>query len=127
MKTLFVTILSLGLALGASAQRGGHYIARGGGFHGGYHYVPSYHYYPRTYVGVGFGFGYPYGYGFYGPWGWGPWYGPYGMYPPYYYGYGATPPQLAGQIQSIKDDYGQQIKEVRHDKALTHKEKRAKI
>jgi hypothetical protein len=127
MKTLIVTILSLGLALGASAQRGGHFIAHGGGFHGGYHYVPHYHYYPRTYVGVGFGFGYPFGYGWYGPWGYGPWYGPYGPYPPYYYGYGVTPPQLAGQIQGIKDDYGQQIKDVRHDKELTHKEKRARI
>jgi hypothetical protein len=127
MKTLLVTILSLGLALGASAQRGGHYIAHGGG---GFYHAPVYHYsYPRTYVGVGFGFGYPWGYGYYSPWGWGPWgvgYG-YGPYPPYYYGYGAMPPQLAGEIQGIKDDYSQQIKDVRHDKDLTHKEKRARI
>lgn len=116
-------MLSLGLAYGASAQRGGHYIAHGGGYyHGGAVY------YPRTYVGVGFGFGYPYwGYGWYGPWGmYGP-YGPYGPYPPYYYGYGAMPPQLAGQIQGIKEDYAQQIKDTRHDKALSHKERRAKI
>ncbi|HEV9036464.1 MAG TPA: hypothetical protein VGQ51_07590 [Puia sp.] len=126
MKTLFITLLSLGVAMGASAQRGGHVIAHGGG---GFHHAPVYHhhyFYPRSYVGVGFGFGYPWGYGFYNPWGWGPMYG-YGAYPPYYYGHGSTPPQLAGEIQGIKDDYGQQIKDVKHDKALTHKEKRAKI
>ena len=123
MKTLIVTILSLGLAMGASAQRGGHFIAHGGG---GYYHAPVYHYsYPRTYVGVGLGFGYPWGYGFYGPWG--PWGYGYGPYPPYYYGYGAMPPQLAGQIQGIKEDYSQQIKDVRHDKELTHKERRTKI
>lgn len=122
MKTLLITIVSLGLAAGASAQRGGHAIAHGGGF---YH-APVYHYsYPRTYVGVGLGFGYPWGYGFYSPWGWAP-YG-YGAYPPYYYGYGVMPPQLAGEIQGIKEDYSQQIKDVRHDKALTHKDKRTKI
>lgn len=122
MKTLLITIVSLGVAAGASAQRGGHAIAHGGGF---YH-APVYHYYyPRTYVGVGLGFGYPWGYGFYSPWGWGP-YG-YGAYPPYYYGYGTMPPQLAGEIQGIKEDYSQQIKDVRHDKALTHSDKRAKI
>lgn len=122
MKTLLVTLLSLGLAVGASAQRGGHAIVHGGG---GFYHAPvyHYHYYPRSYVGVGFGYGYPWGYGLYGPW------GPYGYapYPPYYYGYGAMPPELAGEIQGIKDDYGQQIKDVRHDKALTHHEKRAKI
>ena len=37
------------------------------------------------------------------------------------------PPQLAGEIQDIKADYSQQIKDVRHDKALTHSEKRTKI
>lgn len=117
-------MLSLGLALGASAQRGGHYIAHGGG----YYHAPVYHYYPRTYVGVGFGFGYPFGYGLYSPWGWAPWYGyGYPPYPPYYYGHGVMPPQLAGQVQGIKDDYAQQIKDVKHDKALAHKEKRTKI
>ena len=120
-------MLSLGLALGASAQRGGgHSIAHGGGFyHGSVGYA-----YPRTYVGVGLGWGWGYPYGFYGPWGpWGPWgYGAmYAPYPPYYYGYGTMPPQLAGEVQGIKDDYAQQIKDVRHDKALAHKEKRTKI
>jgi hypothetical protein len=123
MKTLFVTLLSLGLAMGASAQRGGHAIVHGGG---GFYHAPvyHYHYYPRTYVGVGFGYPWAYG-GWYSPWGWGP-YG-YAPFPPYYYGYGTMPPQLAGEIQGIKDDYSQQIKDVKHDKALTHHEKRTKV
>jgi hypothetical protein len=111
-KRLFIVVFSLGLAFGASAQRfGGHGgVAFGhGGYYGG-------GYYPRTYVGVGFGFGYPYG-----PWGY-----PYG-YPPYYYGYGTMPTQLELQIKDIKNDFDQQIKDVRHDKALTHSEKRQKI
>jgi hypothetical protein len=120
MKKLFILLLSLGLAFGASAQRfGGHGgVAFGhGGYYGG-------GYYPRTYVGVGLGFGYPFGYypyGWYGPWGY-----PY-AYPPYYYGYGAMPTQLELQIKDIKNDYDQQIKDVRHDKALTHSERRQKI
>jgi len=120
-KRLFILLFSLGLAFGASAQRfgGGHGVAFGG--HGGYY---GGGYYPRTYVGVGLGFGYPFGYypyGWYGPWGY-----PY-AYPPYYYGYGAMPTQLELQIKDIKNDYDQQIKDVRHDKALTHSEKRQKV
>ncbi len=115
-KSLFILLFSVGLTIGASAQRfGGH----GGGVafgHGGYY---GGGYYPRTYVGVGFGLGYPYGY--YGAYGY-----PY-AYPPYYYGYGAMPTQLELQIKEVKQDYDQQIKDVRHDKALTHREKRQKI
>jgi hypothetical protein len=114
-KSVFILLFSLGLGFGASAQRFGH----GGGIaygHGGYY---GGGYYPRTYIGVGFGFGYPFGYYPFG-------YGPYG-YPPYYYGYGAMPTQLELQIKDIKSDYEQQIKDVRHDKALTHSEKRQKI
>jgi len=114
MKKIFILLLSLGVAYGASAQRGHTVIVHGGyGYHGGW--------YPRTYVGVGFGFGYPWGYY---PYGYGPWYGPY---PPYYYGYGAMPNQLELQVRDIRNDYAAQIKEVKHDKALTHKERRAKI
>jgi hypothetical protein len=119
-KRLFILLFSLGLAFGASAQRfGGHGgVAFGhGGYYGG-------GYYPRTYVGVGFGFGYPFGYYPYG--GYGPWGYPY-AYPPYYYGYGAMPTQLELQIKDIKNDFDQQIKDVRHDKALSHSEKRQKI
>jgi hypothetical protein len=118
-RNILIVLFSLGLAYGASAQRVHGGVAMGGHFGGGY----GYHgYYPRTYVGVGIGLGYPWwgwGYGWYGPW--------YGPYPAYYYGYGAMPNQLELQVQDIKNDYAQQIKAVRHDKALTHKERRAKI
>ena len=112
-KKLLVVLFSLGLALGASAQRG-HSI--GGGYHGG-----GVRFYPRTYVGVGVGFGYPfypYG-GFYGPWGY--------PYPPYYYGYGAMPSQLALQIDDIKNDYNSQIRATKDDKSMTRKERREKV
>jgi len=115
MKRILVVLFSLGLAYGASAQ---HYVRPGGGwYHGGGHVVVV----PRTYVGVGFGFGYPWGY----PYGW---YGPWGApYPPYYYGYGAMPSQLELQVRDIRQDYDQQIKDVKHDKSLTKQERRAKV
>jgi hypothetical protein len=116
-KKLFILLFSLGLAFGASAQRGHVVIApHGGYYHGGYAY------YPRTYVGVGFGLGYPWwgwGYGWYGPW--------YGPYPAYYYGYGAMPNQLELQVQDIRNDYAAQIKDVKHDKALSRQERRNKV
>lgn len=115
-KKLFIVLFSLGLAYGASAQRGG--IHGGGGFVGGHGYYGGGWGYPRTYVGVGFGFGYPWGYPY------GPWYAPY---PPYYYGYGAMPNQLELQVRDIKNDYDAQIKDVKHDKALSRKERRDKV
>jgi hypothetical protein len=123
-KKMFILLFSLGLALGASAQRGfaGHgYV--GGGFHGVYHpyYSPRIYYGP-AYYGWGWGFGLGWGIpGWYGPWGY-----PYG-YPPYYYGHGPMPPALQEQIDGIKSDYKAQIKDVKHDKALSHKDKDAKI
>lgn len=110
-RKILIFVFAIGLAVSASAQRAGH-----GGFGGG----RGYYAYPRTYVGVGFGLGYPFypGYGLYGPW---------YAYPPYYYGYGAMPSRLAMQISTIKDDYAQQIKAVKLDKTLTHKERRARI
>lgn len=123
-KKLLIILFSLSLAYGASAQRGGHFA--GGGFHGGGY--GGHYYAPRTYVGVGIGLGYgfgPWGYypfGWYGPWGpWG------GAYPPYYYGNGAMPSQLALQVEDIKNDYNAQIKDVRHDKTLPRKERRERI
>src|ERR1700754_4027614 len=100
-RILFLMMLSLGLAFGASAQRG-HYVRPGGGYHGGGHVVVV----GRPYVGFGYGFGYPWGYpyGWYGPWG--------AAYPPYYYGYGAMPSQLELQVRDIRSDYDQQIKDV---------------
>src|ERR1700753_3155887 len=96
-KKLLIIMFSLGLAYGASAQRGGHGV--GGGYHGGFH---GGGYYPRTYVGVGFGLGYGFGYPYGYPYGW---YGPWGPYPAYYYGYGAMPSRLAMQVEDIKNDY----------------------
>jgi len=128
-KKLFIILFSLGLAYGASAQRGGvghGYV--GGGFHGGYHsyYAPRV-YAPGFYGGWGLGFGLGWGWGipgYYGPWG--PWMSPYG-YPPYYYGRGPMPPALQDQINGIKSDYKAQIKDVKHDKALSHSDRQAKI
>jgi hypothetical protein len=113
-KKLLVVLFSLGVAFGASAQRGFH----GGGFYHGGGVVFA----PRTYVGVGFGYGlgypyYPFGYGF----------GPYGPYPPYYYGNGAMPTRLGLQIEGIKNDYNARIKDVRHDKSIDRKERRTQI
>lgn len=126
-KKLLIILFSLGLAYGASAQRGGGHFAGGGGFHGGGFHGGGYA--PRTYVGVGIGLGYGFGswgYG-YSPFGWyGPW-GPWGMAYPPYYGYGAMPSRLALQIEDIKNDYNAQIKDVRHDKSVPRKERRERI
>ncbi len=132
-KKLFIILFSLGLAYGASAQRGfvGHgYV--GGGFHGAYHpyYAPRVVYTPGYYgwgwglgLGWGFGWGIP---GWYGPYMYP--YGPYGYgYPPYYYGRGPMPSALQEQINGIKSDYKAEIKDVKHDKALSHSDKDAKI
>jgi hypothetical protein len=125
-KKLFIVLFSLGLALGASAQRGAGYhggggISHGGGYHGGGYHGGGVAFYPRTYVGLGLGFGYPfypYG-GFYGPWGY--------PYPPYYYGYGAMPSRLGLQIDDIKNDYAAQIRDTKGDKSITRKERREKV
>ncbi|HEV2353846.1 MAG TPA: hypothetical protein VGR89_06365 [Puia sp.] len=139
-KMLFVLCVSLGLASGASAQRGiGHGYAgggfHGGGFHGAYHgyyhpyYAPRVYYAPSFYggwgYGLGLGFGWDYGLGWGIPGWYGPWY--YPAYPPYYYGRGPMPPVLNDEIRGIKSDYKAEIKDVKHDKALSHGEKEQKI
>jgi hypothetical protein len=123
-KKLFIILFSLSLAAGASAQKGGHAFA-GGGFHGGYY---GRAYYAPAYVGVGYGYGYGLGWGLgWGYPGWyGPWYGPY-AYPPYYYGRGPMPSQLNEQIDGIKSDYKQQIKDVKHDKSLPKAEREQRV
>jgi hypothetical protein len=121
-KKLFIILFSLGLAFGASAQRGGGHAIAGGGFHGGY----GGGYYPRTYVGVGVGYGWGLGWGL--GWGYPGWYGPWGYpYPPYYYGYGPMPSQLTEQINGIKEDYKAQIKDVKHDKTLPRSERNQRV
>ena len=124
-KKLFIILFSLGLAAGASAQKGGHAFA-GGGFRGGYYGGRAY--YAPAYVGVGYGYGYGLGWGLgWGYPGWyGPWYSPY-AYPPYYYGRGPMPSQLNEQIDGIKSDYKQQIKDVKHDKSLPKAEREQRI
>lgn len=126
-KKLFIILFSLSLAAGASAQRGGGHAYVGGGFHGGYY---GRAYYAPVYVGVGYGYGFGYGLGWGLGWGYpgwyGPWYGPY-AYPPYYYGRGPMPSQLSEQIDGIKSDYKQQIKDVKHDKSLPKSEREQRI
>lgn len=105
MKTLLIILVSVTLSLGVSAQ------------FKGYHYA----YRPRVYVApfsYGLGFGYPFGYPFYGY--------PYGYGIPYY-GNRSTPYKLSLQIQSIKIDYKNKIREARKDKSLRHSQRRQEI
>jgi hypothetical protein len=129
-KKLFIILFSLGLAYGASAQKGGGHAFAGGGFRGGYYggggYYGRAYYAPAYYGGFGFGYGLGWGLGWGYPGWYGPWYGPYG-YPPYYYGHGPMPVQLNEQIDGIKSDYKQQIKDVKHDKALPKSEREQRI
>ncbi len=119
MKTILAVMVALSLCVGASAQK------RGGGF---YHSYAA----PRVViapsVGFGYGYGYPavglgFGYPFFGY--------PYYGYPNSgyrgNYGYGGNSAKLALQIQSIKLDYKAQIKETRHNKSISHSERRAQI
>lgn len=108
MKTLLIMLVSVTLSLGVSAQR-----------KGGYYHV----YRPRVIVAPSVGFGLGYGYPFFGY----PYYGyPFGYPNPYGYSRG-TPYKLSLQIQSIKLDYKNQIRETRHNKSLSHSQKRQEI
>lgn len=105
MKKLFLILFSLGLAIGASAQKY---------YHGGYHYYSH----PRVIVSGGFyapyypyyGFGFPY----------------YGI-PPYGYGYAARPTKLEMQVEDIRRDYSDRIYSAKHDKSLSHSERRETV
>src|ERR1700683_432021 len=94
-KLLVISVLSLAVVFGASAQ----HLVRGGGFYGG----------PRVYVGGGWGIYAP----IY------PFYNPYWAYPPY--GYYRPTSRLDMQMSDIKYDYSEKIASVRQDKSLTHK------
>jgi hypothetical protein len=113
MKKPLIILFSVGLALGASAQRG--HIVHGGGFYSR----------PRIVVGVGVGAYSPF-YPYYG-FGYGP-FSPFG-YPYGYPGYGhsAISTKLASKIEDIKNAYQAQIDDTRNDKSLTGKEKRQKV
>jgi hypothetical protein len=105
MKKLLIVLVSIGLAFGASAQKGFH----GGGFR------PR----PHVIVGIGGGFGY------YRPYS--PFYSPYGYYP---YGspfYSSKPSRLQLDIEDIKLDYADRIKSVRMQDGMRGKEKRQRI
>ena len=96
------------LSVGASAQ----------------HRVYYHSYHPRVYVApysYGFGFGYPYlGYPYFGY----PYYG-YPFDP--FYGNRPMPYKLSLEIQSIKADYRNKIREARKDKSLSHSQRRQEI
>ncbi|MEO8416369.1 MAG: hypothetical protein ABI472_22090 [Ginsengibacter sp.] len=106
MKALLIVLVSVTLSLGVSAQRKGGYYHRGSRIV----IVPSFSY--------GFGYGYPYfGHPYIGY--------PYG-YPPPYYG-SRMPYKLSLEIQSIKIDYNNKIREARKDKSVSHSQRRQEI
>ncbi len=109
MKNLLIILSLFLLSFTASAQK---VIRGGGGFHGG-GYTRVY----RPVISVG-AYAPLYPYGFYSPF-----YNPY-YYPDYSYRY---PARLKMKLDAISDDYQQQIKETRHDKTMTGKERREKI
>jgi hypothetical protein len=98
-------IVSLGLAMSVSAQK----------IHRGYHSYRQ----PRVVVSLGaYGPLYPYyGYGLPYPY--------YGYPSPYMYGH--RPTRLEMQLQSIRDDYKDRIYSARHDRSLTHRQRREVI
>ena len=107
MKKVLIILFSVGLALGASAQRHGrtsgvhysrpHVVIVGG-------YAPFYPYY-----GYGYGFGY----------------NPFFGYPTAYRPY--RPSKLDLQTEEIRNDYQDKIWSVRHDKSLSRQERKAKV
>ena len=102
MKKILIGVVVLMLSMGASAQ-----------FHHGY-YGRGYGYaYPR--VGLSVGVGYPY-------YSYDPYYYPYG-YP--YYGYYYRPTQLDLKIEEINNKYDYKKSLVKHDKGLSHQQKKA--
>jgi hypothetical protein len=109
MKTLIIILVSVTLSLGAAAQHRVYYHA----------------YHPRVYIApysYGLGFGYPYfGYPYFGY----PYYGNPFDYP--FYGNRPMPYKLSLQIQSIKVDYKNKIREARKDKSLSHSQRRQEI
>ena len=109
MKTILIILTSLTISLGASAQR------KGGGFFHGFSprvvVVPS--------INYGLGYGYPYfGYPFY--------FSPYKYGNPYYEN-GRMSYNLSMEIQSIKVNYRNKIREVRNDKSISHAKRRQEI
>lgn len=114
MKTLLILLVSSTLTFGASAQVRVDHDRRG------YHH--SYRPRARIIVSPSVGFGWGYGLPYYGN----PRYGyPYGYPAPYEYR--GTPYKLALQIQSIKLDYKNQIRDARHNKSMSDTQRREEI
>jgi hypothetical protein len=123
-KTILLMLVSIALSLGVSAQRKGDNDSHNGNTEERNEYTPEFH--SRVYgipLNYGLGYNYPYGYSYYG-------------YP--YYGYSfwerpfnnrnrAIQYKLSLQIKTIKMDYADKIKQVRHDKSLSHSQKKQKI
>ena len=107
MKKLFIILISIGFALGATAQKGYH--------RGGYSLGR-----PRISIGIGGGYGYGYYSPFYRPYS--PFYSPYG-----YNNFSSRPSRLDLEIQDIKLDYADRIKSVKMDDGLKRKEKKQRI
>ena len=105
MKSLLILLVSVGLAMSASAQK----VIRGGHYH-----RPG-----RVIVAPSFGFGY------YSPFNryYSPWYYPYG----YDYSYRQKPSRLELELQDIRTDYADRIKSVRLNKEVPGKERRQTI
>jgi hypothetical protein len=113
MKTILITLSLVALSLGVSAQQ----KEERGERNEGYHQV----YRQRVMVVPSFGFGY--GYPYFGN----PYYGnPYGYGIPYY-GNRRMPYKLSLQIQSVKLDYKNKIREARKDKSLSPSQRREEI
>ncbi|MBC8034324.1 MAG: hypothetical protein H7Y03_09270 [Chitinophagaceae bacterium] len=110
MKKLLIVLFSLGLALGASAQKyAGRPPIRGGIY---YRSIPR--------VAFGFGaFGSPFN-GFYGnPFYYRPFYDPFYSQP--------TPPsKLDIEIEEIRNEYAQKIWDAKNDESLPRKERKRK-
>ena len=105
MKRILLVLFSFGIIISASAQRGYG--------HGGWSY--GHRSYPRVSIGIGYSpFAPYYGYG----------YSPYG-YPPIYRT--GSSPRLAMQLDNIRMDYKERIWQARHDRSLSHHERKMKI
>ena len=116
MKKMIMVLLSLGLVLGAAAQRG-----HSGGV---IHHSGSYYVRPRVSIGLGYYYS-PFGpYGYYSPFFMSP-YGPYAY--PYYYGWHGRQSKLSMNVQDIRNDYADRIYSVKQDKGISHKERRQKV
>lgn len=119
MKTILIVLSLVALSMGVSAQQKEERGERNEGhaFRERVVVVPS----------LGFGYGYPYGNPYFGyPYYGNPYFGyPYGYMRPY--NERRMPYKLSLQIQSIKIDYRNKIRNARKDKSISHSQRRAEI